>query len=271
MTAGFGELHDDPAFARLMQIVTHVRMITIGFNAHLSQQAGAPTITRIVWARNFMTHDLLSLPLTMPTTIPKPIPGVRLHEFSASDILNGFSSQQALYNLIRLSTLTYTLLVLFPMPRVTGLHDRLSQQLMAALDDCTALDLWATHPKMLFWATVLGGIVSEEGGLREWYAEMTRRTRMIIADLGLVDSPGRDRTQSTGRQRSRSRSHSASEVSGKPEADVTWKAARGMFFRFLWFDGPQCDGLGRAFWDEACENLSARAASDESPASASPF
>ncbi|KIW71987.1 hypothetical protein PV04_00211 [Phialophora macrospora] len=174
MTNGFDEFRNDPGFACLLQIIRHVRMITIGLNAHLSQQTGAPTITRIVWARNFMTHDLLSLPLTMPTTFPEPVHGGRSHGRSASNTLNAFSPQQALYNLIRLSTLTYTLLVLFPMPRVTGLHARLSQQLMAALDDCTVLGFWATHPKMLFWATVLGGTVSE-GSFRKWAGKLARQ------------------------------------------------------------------------------------------------
>ncbi|EXJ65376.1 hypothetical protein A1O7_01717 [Cladophialophora yegresii CBS 114405] len=248
LASGFDEFSDHPCFAPLVQAITHARMITIGLNAYQSQQPGAPTITRIVWARNFMTHDLLSLPVTIASTLIEHTPGQQPHGSSASTIVHVFSPQQALYNLIRLSTLTYTLLILFPMPRVTGLHARLSMQLMTAIDNCTALDLWATHAKILLWATVLGGIASEDA-LRKWYAEMIRQNRATIADIALGDSSGRNKWKDTSRQRSHNRSRSNSGASSRREPDVTWKVVKDVLFRFLWFDGPRYDGLGSGFWD----------------------
>ena len=38
---------------------------------------------------------------------------------------------------------------------------------------------------------------------------------------------------------------------------------RNICFRFLWFDGPECDGVGQAFWNEACENVLMRTRSDD--------
>ncbi|ETI27004.1 hypothetical protein G647_10103 [Cladophialophora carrionii CBS 160.54] len=140
MTTGFDEIRHHLGSTPLMQVITHARMITIDFNSHRSQHSGAPIITRIVWAGDFMTHDLLSLHLTMAITLPEHIMGQQPHGSSASTILH-ISPEQAFYNLIRLATLTFILLILFPMPRVTDLRARLSMQLMTALDNCKALEL----------------------------------------------------------------------------------------------------------------------------------
>ncbi|OCT54554.1 hypothetical protein CLCR_00988 [Cladophialophora carrionii] len=73
MTTGFDEIRHHLGFTPPMQVFTHAGMITIGFNSHRSQHSGAPIITRIVWARDFMTHYLLSLHLTMAITLPEHI------------------------------------------------------------------------------------------------------------------------------------------------------------------------------------------------------
>ncbi len=269
MTSGFDEFRDVTSLAPLMRIVHNARLITIGFDAHLSRQADAPTLTRIVWARNFMTHDLLSLPLTIPDLPNTDSSEAQPHVPSPSSSINN-ALLQSLYNLMRLSAITYTLLVLFPMPRVTGLHAKLSQQLTIALDDCIVLDLWNTHPKLLLWATMLGGIVSDQGSPRSWFAEMTRQARTKIPNLSLTDSSCRSRSTSTSRQRSHSRSRSTPAAAGRREATAAWTIVRDICLHFLWFDGPECDGAGLAFWNESCENDLTRTRSDESSASA-PF
>ena len=270
-TSGVRDLRGVAEFGPLMQSISNARLVSTGFNEYLSKCPSAPTLNRIVWARNFMTHDLLSLPLTLPS--PSAQSGLNYHSHHDSDQMMNISSPlHALYNLIRLSTMAYTLLVLFLPPHIAGIHDRLSQQLMLALDDCTVLDLWNTHPSLLLWSTILGGIVADESTLRPWFAEMARQARTRMPNLALMDSRDKDRSRSrsTGRQRSHSRSRSMPDASIKREADASWTIVRDVCFRFLWFEGPERDGFGRAFWDEACEEVLFRTRSDE-PSAKVPF
>jgi hypothetical protein len=255
MTSGFAEFRAVDEFVPLMQAITNARLITIGLAMYLSGHPEAPSLNRIVWARNFLTHDLLSLPLALPYRSPTHTPPdqhsyAQNESFSPSANANLFSSSHALYNLIRLSTLAYTLLVLFPLPRITGVHAKLSQKLMLALDDCIVLELWTTHASILLWATVLGGAVAEQDGLKPWFAGVIRQARSVMPHLTPADSA---RNRAAGRQSQNSPRSSAEAVS-KREADATWVNVRDICFRFLWFGGRECDGVARAFWDEAREN-----------------
>ncbi|EXJ71060.1 uncharacterized protein A1O5_06053 [Cladophialophora psammophila CBS 110553] len=249
LTSGFQDLGDIAGFGPLMDVVHNARLITIGLDAYLSRHPSAPSLNRIIWARNFMTHDLLSLPLTPP--LPDLCPNAaHRHDSSSSNMTTLCSPLHSLYNLVRLSTMAYTLLVLFPVPTVAGIHGKLTQQLMLVLDDCTVMDLWTTHPKLLLWSTVLGGIVAKDTSLRPWFAEMIRQARTKTTNLALMDSASRG---SRSRDRSYDNPNPSMEDRTEGESRALWTVVRDMCCRFLWFDGPECDGLGGAFWEEACD------------------
>ncbi|OAG45406.1 hypothetical protein AYO21_00040 [Fonsecaea monophora] len=253
LASGFQDLEDVVGFAPLMQIVNNARLITIGFDAYLSGLSSAPSLNQIVWARNFMTHDLLSAPSELLVPYSRTVSSSP-QDNDSSSIMVPSSPLRSLHNLVRLSTMAYTLIVLFPVPSVAGIHGKLTRELMLALDNCTVLELWATHSRLLLWSTVLGGVIAQNTSLRPWFTEMIRQARTKIPRLALLNAKGRSRSKS------RHSSHSVSSVSDDDgtdgDSDALWPVVKGICFRFLWFDGPECDGQGRVFWGEACDDTS---------------
>ena len=206
MTLGFGALPKSLTTVPLFAAIDTVRLITIGYDMYLSQQPDAPSLVKILWARNSATHDLLSLDNRFIPDDSQEQSNIDPQEL------------QALYSLVRLSTLAYTLLVLFPMPRVAGLHANLSKQIRSALKVCAVMGFWDENPSLLLWATMMGGSVADKGEpVRGWFM-----------DVLTTHSPIRCRPAS-------------------------WPAVRDMITRFLWFDGPECEGVGREVWMEACK------------------
>lgn len=208
MTLGFRALPESLTSLPLFDVIDTVRLITIGYDMYLSQDPLAPSLVQILWARNSVTHDLLSLSgRAMPD---------ESQERSEIDVVDA-QDMEALYSLVRLSTLAYTLLVLFPMPRVAGLHANLSKQIRSALKVCTALDFWDEHPSHLLWAAMIGGSVADKGGsVRGWFVDALTTYSPIRCGA------------------------------------AAWPAVRDIITRFLWFDGPECEGAGRDVWMEAC-------------------
>lgn len=315
LTAGFQHLealYHTEGFSALMQVISNARLITIGLDAYTSQDTAAPTLNRIVWARNFLAHDLLSSPSALTSSVHH-----QPHRQISPSSLSMLSVPHALYNLLRLSLLAYTLLVLFPMPRVTGLHAKLSQHLMLALDDCTVLELWTTEwRELLMWSTLLGGMVAVEddddnhddddsehededednpaparecGARRTWFADLARRGVRNLRHSTTIDTgvgadakvkgkeksstaSTRERAQyaNVGRQRqarrgdpSSTRTHVQAQAQAHtgpgPGAAVLppWPSIRALCARFLWFDGPECDGRGQVFWEKSVAASSA--------------
>ncbi|OAL33855.1 hypothetical protein AYO20_06866 [Fonsecaea nubica] len=253
LASGFQDLEDVVGFAPLMQIVNNARLITIGFDAYLSGLSSAPSLNQIVWARNFMTHDLLSAPSELLVPYSRTGSSSPRDNDSSSIMVHSFPLQ-SLHNLVRLSTMAYTLIVLFPVPSVAGIHGKLTRELMLALDNCTVLELWTTHSRLLLWSTILGGVIAQNTSLRPWFTEMIRQARTKIPRLALLNAKSRSRSKS------RHSSHSMSSVSDDDgtdgESDAPWPVVKDNCFRFLWFDGPECDGQGRVFWGEACDDTS---------------
>ncbi|KAK4940094.1 hypothetical protein LTR10_019723 [Elasticomyces elasticus] len=209
MTQGFRALSESLTSMPLFGAIDTIRLITIGYDMYLSQQPLAPSLVKILWARNSATHDLLSLSNRF-----MPDDSQDHSEIDTTDT----EGSQALYSLIRLSTLAYTLLVLFPMPRVAGLHANLSKQIRSALKVCAAMGFWDENSSLLLWATLVGGSVGDMGEpVRGWFMDVLTK-----------HSPIRCRTAS-------------------------WPAVRDIVTRYLWFDGPECEGVGSEVWMEACK------------------
>jgi hypothetical protein len=226
MTAGFALLPKAMTSTALFDVLTNVRTISIGYDMYLSQQPLAPSLVQILWARNSVTHDLLSLNTSLTSGDLAAAATRNSPEFSSDErreagVALDVSEMQALYQVVRLSTLAYTLLVLFPMPRVAGVHATLAKQIMAAVKTCMALGLWERGMQgphdLLLWATMMGGMVADENEpVREWFVNvLTRKNTLPCEDM--------------------------------------WEDMRGMVTQYLWFDGPECDGVGREVWMEVCE------------------
>lgn len=225
MTTGFDILPKTLTTTPLFDTIVNIRDITVGYDMYLSQHPDAPSLVQILWARNSVTHDLLSLNPTLTSgdlaaaahyaRQDTPEPQVR------AEAMTDIAHLQALYQVVRSSTLAYTLLVLFPMPRVAGVHSALAKQIMIALKGCIGLELWSDNTgymNLLLWSVVVGGVVAEEDStMREWFVGLLLRQIPVSCE------------------------------------EEAWDKVRKVITRFLWFDGPECEGVGRELWMDVCE------------------
>ncbi|KAK4939685.1 hypothetical protein LTR10_020075 [Elasticomyces elasticus] len=177
----------------LFRTIDTICEITKGYDLYVHKNESAPQLIVIIWGRNCLIHDLLSLP------------------DKSSDPLNPDS---CLYEVCRLSTLAYMLLVLFPFPRVSGLHHTLAQRLMLILDTCWTFGLQQEYRDLFLWATLLGGILAQDTASRVWFTEELRLPR---------------------------------EQALKP-----WDTIKDVCVQFLWFE-QDCDAPGEEFWTEVSQ------------------
>ncbi|KAJ9640592.1 hypothetical protein H2204_003220 [Knufia peltigerae] len=177
----------------LVQTIETIRDVTIGYDLYMRKDPTAPRHIHVVWARNTLLHDLLRLP-----------------DRSWDD--NPLIWDSCIYEICRLGTLAYMLLVLFPLPRVSGLHYTLARRIQHALDSCLVFDLWERHAELLLWATTLGGILAEASTLRPWFCQVAIK---LCRELTLY----------------------------------SWTDIKGVCLTFLWYE-QDCDKLGEDFWRE---------------------
>ncbi len=197
-------------------MIQTIRTITIGFSMYTDRHPQAPSLAHIVWARNSISHDLLSLP---PAAMNVPL-----------------DPETAIYEAIRYSVLAYMLLVLFPIPVFSGSHIKVATRLLTALDDCSQLDLWDEWSGLLLWSSLLGGMLGHHDG-----DEDPGSTPSTEADQGGITLTSRFVKMTT-----------KADVKHKPSA---WGLVRDICGRFLWFEGDECEGVGKSFWNLACESI----------------
>merc|ERR1711939_778952 len=158
--------------------------------------------------------------------------------------LLGLTADSCQYELCRLGTLGYMLLVLFPYPRVSGLHLKLAQRISQAVEDyvttTTSNDQGLYQhqqqhqqhqyqqqqhqyqhqhqhqqqccPDLLLWVTVIGGVLSDPTSfMRSWFEEFFVQT--ISTD--------------------------------RPALRASWAATKDVCAKFLWFESDDCDGEGQ--------------------------
>ncbi|KIW09787.1 hypothetical protein PV08_11887 [Exophiala spinifera] len=192
MTTGFATLPPSVQRDPLMWTIETIRDVTIGYDLSRRNDPTAPRHIHVVWARNTLLHDLLRLP---DRTWDNPR-----------------SCDLCVYEICRLSTLAYMLLVLFPLPRISGLHYALAQRIKHALDGCLIVGLWESHPELFLWATILGGILAEATALRPWYGQLGVK---LCQELDLS----------------------------------SWHDLKRICLTFLWYD-QDCERLGEEFWGD---------------------
>ncbi|QKX64104.1 uncharacterized protein TRUGW13939_11277 [Talaromyces rugulosus] len=72
------------------------------------------------------------------------------------------------YEAIRLATLTYCLLTIFPLVPIMAPYPRLTTQLRQAL--CNEWNGWNSAPEYFLWSLVVGGIASTQSKTTAWFA-----------------------------------------------------------------------------------------------------
>ena len=167
---------------------------------HLNQRSEAPTLNRIVLARNFITHDLLYLPQALPYPVLETHYEQHLSEHANSN-MNIFSSRNAPFNPIRLAnTSLHT-----PGPLSYATRYRPTCPIVLLADDGSRR-LHGSRPLYNFQfaslSTILGSMVPGEGGLRSWFARMASHARTRISNLTERNAPGW--SMSVTRQKSKS-------------------------------------------------------------------
>lgn len=83
--------------------------------------------------------------------------------------------QFSIYNICRLSTTIYALLVVFPLPPLAAPFTRLGKELSDELTTSATTELWTQAPQLLLWIVVMGTIASVGSDLRLWYVSMLVR------------------------------------------------------------------------------------------------
>jgi hypothetical protein len=229
--SGFEKLDLTEGFTDMFQIIRFIEMTTIGLEMYSTLHSAAPKLSRIVVARNQITHDLLSLPSELDCR----------HQYNTtsaeSNTSGALALRQALYNLLRLSTLAFDLLVLFPLPLCSGIHSALAEQLGAALEDCNLLNLWNLHTEFVLWSIIIGGAISRGLKTEPYFAGLARK-----ACTKLPNSSPKIHKAQTSSNSSKTASTSRAHTS------LQWEKCRDICYRFLWYSGPECNGQGRAFW-----------------------
>lgn len=192
---GFQSLPASTLDNPLFQAIDTICEISKGYDLYLRKDDSAPRLIHVIWGRNCLIHDLLSLP------------------DRSSDPL---SPDSCLYEVCRLATLAYMLLVLFPFPRVSGPHYLLAQRLMHILGSCWTFGLQQEYQDLFLWASMLGGILAEDTALRIWFIEELRLPR---------------------------------EQALKP-----WNLVKDVCTCFLWFE-QDCDAPGEKLWMEVSQMI----------------
>ncbi len=106
-------------YEAFFQVIPMIRKLSISYDLYLRKDDSAPPFSFIMWGRNCLIHECLSLP-DMSGRSRSAGPAVAASP-RAPELL-GLTADSCQYELCRLGTLGYMLLVLFPYPRDSGLH-----------------------------------------------------------------------------------------------------------------------------------------------------
>lgn len=151
----------------LRETLESISEITVALDHYQRGGRYAPSLSDIIAARTVTQHRLLSL-APPSSDIPQP--------------------DECIYNATRVAALIYSDMVLFPLPPQAGVKPKLADMLRRALDCCTIQSCWGSHPRLLLWTVVVGGIAASSTSHRPWYASRLHKlsTKLEIYDWELI-------------------------------------------------------------------------------------
>lgn len=145
--SGFRQLHPLCLIDDIWEVIEAMCEVTVAVDHHQRGGPSAPPFHEIVQARNVTQHRLLSLP-EYPLQPP--------------------SHANYMYELCRIAALTYSNIVIFPLPPASGLHTnlvfRLKQLLTTVIPSCPD-----AHLHVVLWAITLGGISTSSSSEKMWF------------------------------------------------------------------------------------------------------
>jgi hypothetical protein len=145
--SGFRELYPLCLIDEVWKVVEAMCEVTVALEHYHRGGPFAPTMPDIVVARNNTQHRLLSLP-EYPLQPP--------------------SHSNYMYEICRVAALTYSNIVIFPLPPASGLHTnlvfRLKQLITHVIPSCPDI-----HLHVILWAITLGAISTGSSSERVWF------------------------------------------------------------------------------------------------------
>ncbi|OAP59520.1 hypothetical protein AYL99_06818 [Fonsecaea erecta] len=157
--AGFRYLRQSPAGQKLLEILDAYSEVTVALDHHVRGGPTAPELVELSEARNYAQHRLLS---QMPYQLDLSSPELCVH------------------HAVRLGTLTFSEMVIFPLPPQQRVKPRLALMLQQTLEACTLLGCWDLHGQVLLWSLTLGAIVSNFTPQRPWYIEQLAQQILLL-------------------------------------------------------------------------------------------
>src|ERR1700761_8290392 len=150
LAAGFAYLRHSPAGQQLVAVLDAYSEITVTLDHVVRGGPTAPELVDLMQIRNYTQHRLLS-------QLPNPL--------DLSD------PELCVHHAIRLATLIFSDMVIFPLPPTQGVKPRLALMLRQTLEACILLRCWELHSQVLLWALTLGAIAASYTAQRPWYID----------------------------------------------------------------------------------------------------
>ncbi|KAJ9608933.1 hypothetical protein H2200_006704 [Cladophialophora chaetospira] len=148
--AGFRYLRHTPTGQQLLDVIDAFSEITVALDHHVRGGPTAPELVDLMEVRNCTQHRLLS-------QLPNPL-----------DLSN---PECCVHHAIRLATLIFSEMVIFPLPPPQGVKPRLALMLRQTLEACHLLRCWELHNQVLLWGLTLGAIAANFTAQRTWYID----------------------------------------------------------------------------------------------------
>jgi hypothetical protein len=184
----------EEAFGVMLEMLN----ITFAVESHIDGSLLNPDILALTYRRNHAHHRLLSLP-------------------AGAELSGSLGIASSFYECCRLAALMYATAVLFPLPRYTGVPQRLIKEIKHCVDHISLEFMFGGGSRFIAWVLMLTGIAATGMPERRWFAE-----RLI--DILTLESISR------------------------------WTEFKRILTSFLWMDSA-CDGGAIDLWDEIVTDL----------------
>ncbi|EXJ70582.1 uncharacterized protein A1O5_06652 [Cladophialophora psammophila CBS 110553] len=157
--AGFRYLRQSPAGRQLLDVLDAFSEVTVALDHHVRGGPTAPEVEELSEVRNCTQHRLLS---QMPCPLDLSRPELCVH------------------HAVRLATLVFSEMVIFPLPPQQRVKPRLALMLRQTLEACDLLGCWDLHSQVLLWSLTLGAIASNFTPQRPWYIEQLLQQILLL-------------------------------------------------------------------------------------------
>lgn len=132
----------------MQDILDNMRRLVVTYECFRRDNLNGPDLLQIIATRRSIQHNLLCPPF----------------------------SNDCRYLVCRYTILIFLVETIYPKPRHVGIHRRLAEKLMLALDESSILGYWEQQPEAFTWASVLGGAAASDTPLYSWYVAQVSST-----------------------------------------------------------------------------------------------